>query len=128
MASASPNLVAVRDRPFLEGEPAVTVGVEPGEGAAAGLEQLLERDPAVIVAVGAVEAALLLACARRPRAAAPARPRDERRDGPAGGGGHRIVLVLGQAGPDEEAGRHQQQADPTPAKNRSMPPSLRRAG
>ena len=49
------------------------IGVELGEGTAAGLIQLLEGDPAVLVAVGAVEAALLLAARigrRRPAGAA----------------------------------------------------------
>ena len=69
------------------------VGVEPVEVAAAPVGHLLERDPAVIVAVGAVEAALL-AGARVGGGRPAGRHRDDRRRRPRRGRvGDRIVVA-----------------------------------
>ena len=66
------------------------IGVEPVEIAAAAIGQLLERDAAVIVAVGALEAALL----------AGARVGGGRLAGPAGGGRRAGGFGRGVAEPD----------------------------
>ena len=113
-------------RPFLETQLAVMVGVEPGEGVAAGIIELLERDAPIVVAVGAVEAALLAGALIRGR-------RRRRRDGspaaaaarlaggaPGNGSSSSWAMPFQMKNPARTSSR----ADPAPAKYRHMRASL----